>query len=150
MTQVIDAYTSLLLSTVQDNSPPQPDDFKQQLDYHSLYFFQVLTLDRGTTSGLLVHSQNDVGILGSLPTAVDKQLIASWRVNMSSPQEKLLDELLNCLPAPDSAKDGHSVIDDKVKSALANTVRNHYKKHPEALALQASGDVIPPTVANHR
>ena len=150
MNQVIDAYTSLLLGTVQDNSPSQPDDFKQQLDYHSLYFFQVLTLDRGTTSGLLVHNQNDVGILGSLPTAVDKQLIASWRANMPSPQEKLLDGLLDCLPAPDSAKDGHSVIDDKVKSALANTVRNHYKKHPEALALQASGDVIPPTVANHR
>jgi len=29
-------------------------------------------------------------------------------------------------------------------------VRRHYAEHPEALALQAQGDVVPPTVANHR
>ena len=70
----------------------------QQLAYHTLYFFQVLTLDRGTTSGLLVHDQNDLGIMGSLPAWVD---------------------------------------------------RAHYRAHPEAVALQAAGDVVPPTVATH-
>ena len=40
---------------------------QEQLAYHTLYVFQVLTLDRGTTSGILVHDQNDQGILGSLP-----------------------------------------------------------------------------------
>jgi len=35
------------------------------------------TADRGTTSGLLVHDENDVGILGSLPSHVDKKLLES-------------------------------------------------------------------------
>ena len=39
---------------------------------HSL-FFQVLTLDRGTTHGLLAHGDNDVGTLGSLPNFVSKR-----------------------------------------------------------------------------
>jgi len=29
-------------------------------------------------------------------------------------------------------------------------VRTHYKAYPEALSLQASGDIIPPTVDNHK
>lgn len=146
---VIDTYSSLLDGSVQENIPPQADDFSCQLDYHSLYFFQVLTLDRGTTSGLLVHNQNDVGILGSLPTAVDKALIRSWQPNMPEPQGQLLDALLDCLPTPPQSS-RHSVIDDTVKRALANAVRGHYKVNPEALALQASGAIIPPTVANHQ
>jgi len=28
-------------------------------------------------------------------------------------------------------------------------VRVHYKKYPKALGLQASGEVVPATVANH-
>lgn len=148
--QVIDSYTRLLLSAIEDNSSPLPDDFQRQLAYHSLYFFQVLTLDRGTTSGLLVHNQNDIGILGSLPTAVNSTVIRSWQSKMPAPQDKLLDGLLDCLEASDASNDGHSIIDDSVKVALANTVRAHYQQHPEALELQASGDVIPSTVANHR
>ena len=33
---------------------------------------------------------------------------------------------------------------------LAQVVRDHYTAHPEALQLQARGNVIPGTVANHR
>jgi hypothetical protein len=29
-------------------------------------------------------------------------------------------------------------------------VRAFYRPHPEAVAMQAQGNVIPPTVANHR
>jgi hypothetical protein len=29
-------------------------------------------------------------------------------------------------------------------------VRRFFRAHPEALELQARGDVVPPTVANHR
>ena len=43
---------------------------KKQLAYHTRYFYQVLLLDRGTTAGLLVHDDNDVGTLGSLPGQV--------------------------------------------------------------------------------
>ena len=41
------------------------------------YLFQVLTLDRGTTSGLLIHNQNDVGIMGSLSLYINKVLLSS-------------------------------------------------------------------------
>jgi len=41
-------------------------------------------------------------------------------------------------------------VSDEVKLKLAQTVRGHYKKNPEALAMQASGNVIAPTVDNHR
>ena len=151
---VIDTYAQLVTDTPSGvghsaSASPTTGDVRKQLDYHSLYFFQVLTLDRGTTSGLLVHDQNDVGILGSLPTAVDRELIRSWRPNMPVPQGELLDALLDCLPSPDR-DDSRSIIDESVKKTLANAVRKHYKQYPEAMALQASGHVIPPTVANHR
>ena len=54
------------------------EDRARQLAYHTLYFFQVLTLDRGTTHGILAHNQNDVGTLGSLPSRIDPELLALW------------------------------------------------------------------------
>jgi coproporphyrinogen III oxidase len=54
------------------------EDRATQLAYHTLYFFQVLTLDRGTTHGVLAHNQNDVGTLGSLPSRIDPELLAAW------------------------------------------------------------------------
>lgn len=134
----IDAYAALLAL------PPGPADAAAQLAYHTLYLFQVLTLDRGTTSGLLVHDENDDGILGSLPGHVDRPLLASWRARLPAPQEHLLDAILAALP------DGAPVpLTVPAKRALAAAVRAHYRAHPEALALQAQGDVVPPTVANH-
>ena len=41
-------------------------------------------------------------------------------------------------------------ITDNVKNELAKQVRVHYKKYPKALQLQASGNVMPPTVENHK
>lgn len=142
---VIDIYLQLLKDSLNKNPEPSEDAVKAQLAYHTLYFFQVLTLDRGTTSGLLVHDQNDLGIMGSLPSEVDKLLLASWRSKLPSPQELLLDGLLGALPDGETS----SVTDD-VKQAVAKVVRRHYKENPQALSLQASGDILPPTVANHR
>lgn len=116
-----------------------------QLAYHTLYLFQVLTLDRGTTSGLLVHDQNDVGILGSLPSHIDRGLLASWRSRVQTPVDQLVDGLLAALPAGD----GKIEVDDQSKRALAVAIRTFYRAHPEALELQARGYVTPPTVANH-
>ena len=156
---VINVYSKLFGSTVSESASdkasatlvkPETEHFRRQLDYHSVYFFQVLTLDRGTTSGLLVHDQNDVGILGSLPAVVDKALIGSWKPNMPAPQDKLLDALLNCLTSSDAQDGSLSIIDEATKKALASAIRDHYKQYPEALALQASGEIIPPTVANHQ
>lgn len=121
-----------------------PDAAARQLQYHTLYFFQVLTLDRGTTSGLLVHDQNDVGTLGSLPSHVDPDLLASWRPRLPEVQRSLLDRIVAALPVQRPAP-----VTDEVKAKLARAVRAHYRATPEALDYQAAGDVVPPTVANH-
>lgn len=138
----VDTYLALLAEPVPSASEA---DFAAQLAYHTLYLFQVLTLDRGTTSGLLVHNQNDVGILGSLPPKVDKNLLASWRSRMEKPQGQLLDGILAALP-----REGECTIDDAVKQKLAVAVRTHYQTYPEALDLQASGNSTPPTIDNHK
>lgn len=141
---VIDCYTSILHQALQERTNPASEDYAQQLDYHSLYLFQVLMLDRGTTSGLLVHDQNDVGILGSLPEKVSKSLLTSWQQNLQPPQDQLLTGILKALPAADPCW-----IDEPTKKMLADCVRHHYQTYPEALSLQARGNVIPPTVQNH-
>ena len=140
----IDTYADLLRDALVRHPDVCPEDRARQLAYHTLYFFQVLTLDRGTTSGLLVHDQNDLGILGSLPSHVDRALLASWEAHLPAPQDALLRGLLEALP--DAAP---SPVDDATRERLASVVRRHYRAHPEALELQARGHVVPPTVANH-
>lgn len=150
---VIDTYLSILRHEIVDHSELSAAARAAQLAYHTLYFFQVLTLDRGTTSGLLVHDQNDVGIMGSLPSHVDKALLASWRDRLPAPQEKLLDRLLDALPDGETGGEtggARSQVDVDVKRAVARAVREHYREYPEALGLQASGNTTPPTVENHR
>lgn len=143
--RVIDAYLEILKSAISAYPDIDEEARTEQLAYHTLYLFQVLTLDRGTTSGLLVHDQNDLGIMGSLPARVDRELLASWRGKVESPQDDLVQGLVDVLP--DASP---SPVGDDVKLELARTVREHYRRHPEALALQASGNVVPPTVDNHR
>ena len=141
---VIDAYIGITLQALQYYRTFTAEEKAQQVDYHTLYFFQVLTLDRGTTSGLLVHDQNDVGIMGSLPSHVNRPLLYSWLEKMPKPQDRLLLSLIDALP------EGKIVpVDEVVKKRLANAVRTHYKDFPEALNMQASGKIIPPTVENH-
>ncbi|MCF6312586.1 MAG: coproporphyrinogen III oxidase [Verrucomicrobiales bacterium] len=143
---VIDGYLGILTKAAEKYSGIDEADREAQLAYHTLYLFQVLTLDRGTTSGLLVHDQNDLGIMGSLPSHVDRGLLASWREKVSEVQRGLVEALLRALP------DGEGVVTvtDEVKLKLAKAVRGFYQGNPEALELQASGGVIPPTVENHR
>jgi len=140
----IDTYIDILTLAIEKRTSPTEADYKKQLDYHTLYFFQVLTLDRGTTSGLLVHDQNDVGILASLPSHVNRTLLASWISKMPKPQDQLLQKLIDCLPNKEVAP-----VQDDTKAALANCVRKHYQAHPEAIDMQASGYTKPPTVDNH-
>lgn len=141
---VIDSYLDILARASRDY--PDCDDSARadQLAYHTLYLFQVLTLDRGTTSGLLVHNQNDIGIMGSLPSHIDRDLLASWKEKVAPLQQPLVQGLLDALPDESTA-----AVTDEAKQRLANAVRNHYQQYPEALALQAAGHVIPPTVDNH-
>ncbi len=141
---VIDIYLVIFEQAIQEHPEYSEEDISQQLAYHTLYLFQVLTLDRGTTSGLLVHDQNDTGIMGSLPANIDKNLLASWVTKLESPQDKLLSELLNVLPDESACH-----ISNSVKVSLAATVREHYKLYPKALSMQAHGNIIPTTVHNH-
>ena len=141
---IIDVYIGITLQALQYYTTYTAEEKTVQLAYHTLYLFQVLTLDRGTTSGLMVHDQNDVGIMGSIPSHINKPLLYSWLEKMPKPQDKLLLDLLDALP------EGQIVlVDEDVKKRLANAVREHYKKYPEALSMQASGEIIPPTVDNH-
>jgi len=63
---------------------------------------------------------------------------------MPSPQDLLLKSLLEVLP-----QTMPTPVNQETKKALATAVRRHYAGFPEALSMQASGESIPPTVANH-
>ena len=141
--KMIQCYGDILKTSVANSSITQKD-VEVQLDYHTLYFYQVLTLDRGTTSGLLVHNQNDIGILASLPSHINRELLATWVSKSPTPQDKLVNRFLDVLPKTDVCP-----INNSIKKELANELREHYKQFPEALKLQASGNIIPPTVQNH-
>lgn len=140
--KVIDTYIDIITEALKNRCSFSSKEISMQLKYHTLYLFQVLTLDRGTTSGLLIHNENDLGIMGSLPAYVDKVLLFSWAHNVPAPQDELVKELANAINT-------EGRIDNSTKLQLAYIIREHYKKYPEALELQASGNIIPPTVENH-
>jgi coproporphyrinogen III oxidase len=139
---VIDTYIDIIKPAIQTRASCSSRDIKAQLEYHTLYLFQVLTLDRGTSSGLLIHNQNDIGIMGSLPSYIDRSLLLSWAEQLKAPQDELVKEIVNAI-------NFEGKIDTATKAQIAAIVRAHYKKYPEALNLQASGDTIPATVDNH-
>ena len=142
---VIETYIEIISAKLALNLPITEAQKEEQLAYHTLYLFQVLTLDRGTTSGLLVHNQNDIGIMGSIPSHINKTLLASWRDQMPSPQEYLLDEIFTALP-----DETPTPVNEETKKALADAIRTHYHRYTEALSLQAQSDALPPTVQNHQ
>ena len=127
---VIDCYIGIVSAKLVTYTTYTEAEKEEQLAYHTLYLFQVLTLDRGTTSGLLVHDQNDVGIMGSIPSHVNRELLASWVEKMPEPQDKLVLALLEALP-----KVLPTPVDEKTKKALATAVRTHYKTYPQACSV---------------
>jgi coproporphyrinogen III oxidase len=137
---IIDAYGRIASRRMAEL--PAPGERDLQLAYHTLYLFQVLTLDRGTTAGLLAHDQNDLGILGSLPSRVDPDLLASWRARTPDVQRPWLDAIVRILC------DGR--VDDAEKRALAEASRAHYRANPHALAAQAVSDRLASAAENHR
>ncbi|QSZ41515.1 coproporphyrinogen III oxidase [Sulfurimonas aquatica] len=139
---VIDIYIDIITNALKSRKSISNEDMQKQRDYHTLYLFQVLTLDRGTTSGLLIHNQNDVGIMGSLPSHVNKELLQSWASKVETPQDKLVKALADAI-------DEDGSVDVRTKEKLAEIVRVHYRKYPQALSMQASGNTIPDTVNNH-
>jgi len=140
---IIDTYVNIITNAFKRRTEISQEAKQQQLDYHTLYLFQVLTLDRGTTSGLMIHNQNDVGIMGSLPTFVNRELLHSWSKKVQVPQDKLVKTIVDAI-----GEKGE--IDVLTKMKLAQAVREHYDVHPEAMAMQASGNSVPPTLNNHK
>jgi len=140
---IIDTYVSIIKNAFETRTTFSVQNIQEQLAYHTLYLFQVLTLDRGTTSGLLVHNQNDIGIMGSLPSFVNKKLLLSWSSKVESPQDELVKSLASCI-------EDNGVVSEEVKVKLAQAVRTHYTSYPDALKYQASGNTIPSTVSNHK
>ncbi|WP_372881412.1 coproporphyrinogen III oxidase [Psychromonas sp.] len=122
---VIQCYSEILQNKLLSCQPPTSNQQQSQLDYHTLYFYQVLTLDKGTTAGLLVHNQNDIGTLGSLPAHINRELLASWVDKTPAPQDKLIIRLLKTLP-----KQGICLISGAVKMQIAEQIREHYKQFP--------------------
>ncbi len=143
--KVIEAYIAIISEAISERIHPTQEDIRQQIEYHTLYLLQVLTLDRGTTSGLLIHDQNDIGIMGSLPSHVSRSLLVSWMGKLQGIQNDLLSSIIKVL-----GHEEYSEVNESIKCHLASVVREHYRAHPEALALQASGEFIPPTVNNHQ
>jgi coproporphyrinogen III oxidase len=139
---IIDTYINIISKAFTTRTEISKEDINQQLDYHTLYLFQVLTLDRGTTAGLLVHNQNDLGIMGSLPSYVNKKLLQSWASLVHKPQDELVNKLSETLC-------NNGSVNKEAKIKLAKTVREHYMVYKDTLALQASGNIIPNTVNNH-
>jgi coproporphyrinogen III oxidase len=120
-TKIIDCYTAIIKKVFESNSSTTDADKKSQLEYHTLYLFQVLTLDRGTTAGIMVHDQNDVGVMGSLPSKIDRDLLLSWKNLVAAPQDELVQSLADVLTT--------GTVDEEQKRALAATIRAHYTKH---------------------
>ncbi len=61
---VFNSYIEILSAKLREQPTFTQEKKEEQLAYHTLYLFQVLTLDRGTMKGLLEHDQNDVRHLG--------------------------------------------------------------------------------------
>ena len=118
---VISCYCAIVKQHLLSAKEPSEQQKLIQLNYHTLYFYQVVTLDRGTAAGLLAHSQNDIGTLGSLPSHINRVLLESWIKKTPAPQKKLIERLLNVLPEADICK-----ICNEVKVEIAEQMRLHY------------------------
>lgn len=122
---VIQCYSEILAQKTLHSEPPTKAQKIAQLNYHTLYFYQVLTLDKGTTAGLLIHNQNDTGTLGSLPARINRVLLASWVDKTPAPQDKLIKRFLRLLPEQDIC-----LISTSLKAQIAEQIREHYQVFP--------------------
>mmetsp|Transcript_147353 Transcript_147353/g.260463 ORF Transcript_147353/g.260463 Transcript_147353/m.260463 type:complete len:538 (-) Transcript_147353:155-1768(-) len=139
-TTTIDTYTSIIQERM-DASPKETVTERQkkdQLAYHTAYFYQVLFLDRGTTAGIMAHSDNDVGTLASLPSYIDRELLEFWLKNkVQPPHDELLRRILELLPEGD----GPCEVTNEIRGQLAKTCRSYYLEDKSRAQFQADMDV---------
>jgi coproporphyrinogen III oxidase len=129
-------YASLVQSALDRRPDPSLLDRQAQLAYHTLYFYQVLLLDRGTTHGILAHDDNDVGTLGSIPMRVNASLLEEWQGQTTSSNAELLRRLRALLPAS-----GVATVSDPLRAALAATLREFYREDRSRIEEQAWMDL---------
>lgn len=133
-------YGRFMQRTLDEHRPKTltEEDYAAQLEFHTVYFFQILVLDCVTTSFLLSHADNDIGILGCLPKRIDGALLTSWKEKIGEPQTILLDSLIECLP---NKGEGVSEITYETRADLAKAVRAYYREDLERLKGQAWMDM---------
>jgi coproporphyrinogen III oxidase len=139
-TTTIDTYTAIIQERMSACPKDKVTEFqqKEQLAYHTAYFYQVLFLDRGTTAGIMAHSDNDVGTLASLPTYIDRKLLESWLQNkVEPPHDELLRRILTLLPDTD----GPCSVTNDLRQKLATTCRDYYLEDQTRAQFQADMDV---------
>ena len=144
----IEAYVRVVQHEIDSNREDKltVTDRVAQLSYHTMYTFQVLTLDKGTTHGLLAHSDNDVGTLGSLPMRADTNLLEAWGEMLKEkkiPQHELMERVVSTIRTHGDKTDmgGVYVVNDETRSELASCVRTFYKSNRAAIKSQADLDL---------
>lgn len=129
---VVRTYCKIMADALKQNLPVTDQQRSVQIDYHTLYMLQVLTLDKGTTTGLLVHDQNDSGTMASIPSHINVELLKSWIAKAAHPQNLLIEAL-----ASELGNEKICLVDETIKKKLADQIRHHYQKFPETLKMQA-------------
>ncbi len=129
--KVMETYSEILKQSSTANPDYSEADKQTQIDYHTLYLYQVLTLDKGTTAGLLTHNQNDLGTLGSLPSTINSELLKSWVQQTPEPLNDLTANLAGVFEGSSNA----SVNDDQ-KMECIKVLREFYAVHRDLLTFQ--------------
>jgi len=129
--EVIQCYKKILQNSLAAYPTFSPEEKQNQIDYHTLYFYQVLTLDKGTTAGILVHNQNDLGVFGSLPAVINGGLLKSWIDKTPAPLNELVANLHNVFNS-----NGNVAVEDEQKIAFAKILRAFYGHHRNLLTFQ--------------
>ncbi|MDQ7047359.1 MAG: coproporphyrinogen III oxidase, partial [Sulfurovum sp.] len=119
---LIECYLDIVSAKLRLHPSYTLEKKEEQLAYHTLYLFQVLIQDRDTRVALLECDKNDLGVLASLPSEINRDILSLWGEKMTDTQNLLLKKILKVLP-----KVVPTPIDDKCKKKLANTLRKHYK-----------------------
>eukprot|EP00928_Gymnodinium_smaydae_P043552 TRINITY_DN29150_c0_g3_i1.p1 TRINITY_DN29150_c0_g3~~TRINITY_DN29150_c0_g3_i1.p1 ORF type:complete len:484 (-),score=107.78 TRINITY_DN29150_c0_g3_i1:10-1398(-) len=137
----VDAYVAIVQGQLDDHGEETVTERERaaQLAYHTLYFYQVLFLDCGTTAGLLAHAENDAGTLASLPSYIDAGLLRSWLRDgtVQPPHDVLLRRMLDVLPA----SDGPCHVSEEMRRMLAAIVREYYVEDRTRAKYQADMDL---------
>ena len=122
----MDAYVSIFSTKVSLQSTYSSDKKEEQLAYHTLYLFYFLMKDRNMAAALLNCTRNNSSMLASIPSYVNRDILALWLEKTDAPQNILLKHILKILP-----KAVPTPVDEKSKMKLLQAIVKHYNKYPD-------------------